>query len=371
MKIEEIKKLEKELEKSGSRMAEYRKNGNYEQEASEHAYYNEVIEKMDKLLEDKEGIANEIKDEISKLQEELKDIAERMEEYKNYGFHEQEAAEHKNYNDMVKKIQEFEKELEKIEKSIKKEKEQSNKKKETKWHPDLTPEQIEELEAEGIEPGDNEYTMYLRNHGINPNENKAKKEEVNKKKEIKWHSLLTPEQIDELKAEGIEPGDNEYRMYLLNHGINPNEKEGEKEEKESDKDKETGKDDKGNISLDEYNKMLEIYNEDLETLYELQQKYERQEIDYADYEKHADYMVERYRFMMEAYKNVANKDNKEIEFRGITDDDLKAKLDELNAELADEWNFRAHQENGMEEHQDDKLNEIQAEIDKKIGRAHV
>ena len=37
--------------------------------------------------------------------------------------------------------------------------------------------------------------------------------------EIKWNSKLTPEQIDELKAEGLEPGDPEYDQYLLNHGI--------------------------------------------------------------------------------------------------------------------------------------------------------
>ena len=39
------------------------------------------------------------------------------------------------------------------------------------YHKDLTEEQIDELRAEGLEPGDQEYNQYLREHGINPNEN--------------------------------------------------------------------------------------------------------------------------------------------------------------------------------------------------------
>jgi len=44
--------------------------------------------------------------------------------------------------------------------------------------------------------------------------------ESKQEKKIKWHSKLTPEQIEELIAEGLEPGDNEYDIYLRNHGIN-------------------------------------------------------------------------------------------------------------------------------------------------------
>lgn len=57
--------------------------------------------------------------------------------------------------------------------------------------------------------------------------NKEKKGE--EQEEIKWHPKLTKEQIEELIAENIYPGDNEYDMYLWNHGINPTEKYEEKE----------------------------------------------------------------------------------------------------------------------------------------------
>ena len=63
------------------------------------------------------------------------------------------------------------------------------------------------------------------------NKDLVNKNEKNKE-EIKWHPKLTKEQIEELIAENIYPGDNEYDMYLWNHGINPTEKyEEEKEEK--------------------------------------------------------------------------------------------------------------------------------------------
>lgn len=38
---------------------------------------------------------------------------------------------------------------------------------------------------------------------------------------INWNSELNSDQIDELKAEGLEPGDQEYLQYLNNHGIKP------------------------------------------------------------------------------------------------------------------------------------------------------
>lgn len=60
-----------------------------------------------------------------------------------------------------------------------------------------------------------------------PHNDKEYNEKLNKK-EIKWHPKLTPEQIEELIAENIEPGDNEYDMYLWNHGITPFEKKDDK-----------------------------------------------------------------------------------------------------------------------------------------------
>ena len=57
-------------------------------------------------------------------------------------------------------------------------------------------------------------------------------------------------------------------------------------------------------SLDEYTMMLEMYNEDLNRLYALQEKYENGTVYYFEYQNHADYMVERYRFIMNEYDKV-------------------------------------------------------------------
>lgn len=42
------------------------------------------------------------------------------------------------------------------------------------YNPDLTEDQIDELKAEGIEPGDQEYMQYLSNHGITPTAKEVK-----------------------------------------------------------------------------------------------------------------------------------------------------------------------------------------------------
>lgn len=52
------------------------------------------------------------------------------------------------------------------------EKSESNIKTESGYDKNLTQDQIDELEQEGIKPGDAEYNSYLRNHGINPNDSK-------------------------------------------------------------------------------------------------------------------------------------------------------------------------------------------------------
>lgn len=79
------------------------------------------------------------------------------------------------------------------------------------WNSNLSSEQVDELKAEGIEPGDPEYDHYLAGHGI--------KQNVPDNSQPEWNSNLSEDQIDELKAEGIEPGDAEYDRYLADHGI--------------------------------------------------------------------------------------------------------------------------------------------------------
>ena len=39
---------------------------------------------------------------------------------------------------------------------------------------------------------------------------------------MRWHQKLGREHIDELKEEGLRPGDEEYYEYLWNHNININ-----------------------------------------------------------------------------------------------------------------------------------------------------
>ena len=122
-------------------------------------------------------------------------------------------------------------EITKQEKKEEGKKEENGNKKE--WHPDLTQEQIDEMKADGIEPGDPEYETYLKNHGIEITKQEKKEENGNKKE---WHPDLTQEQIDELKAEGLQPGDPEYDMYLKNHApsikLEKQERKGKSDNKE-------------------------------------------------------------------------------------------------------------------------------------------
>ena len=88
--------------------------------------------------------------------------------------------------------------------------------------------------------------------------------------------------------------------------------------------------------LDEYEALLDMYYDDLERLYELQLKYENGQIEYEEYEKFADYMVERYKFISNEYNKVLelyNKKEKEFDY--------------------DEYYHRTHIENGVESHTDD------------------
>ena len=195
---EEVVKLEEEIKKSAERMKAYRESGNYEQEAAERAYYNSLVSQMNDLKTERESEDKKeeiVQDEVAKLEEEIRKSAERMKAYRESGNYEQEAAEHAYYNSLVSKMNELKPEIAKTDEEkpgkvktdaetsgkVKTDDETSGKiktddekKSEVKWHPKLTQEQIDELIAEGLEPGDNEYNLYLWNHGINPFEEKMK-----------------------------------------------------------------------------------------------------------------------------------------------------------------------------------------------------
>ena len=89
---------------------------------------------------------------------------------------------------------------------------------------------LEKYKSEGF--GKNAFGWYFNpwideyDENYDPHNDKEYNPELNgKDKDIKWHPKLTAEQIEELIAESIYPGDNEYTEYLWNYGINPFEKE--------------------------------------------------------------------------------------------------------------------------------------------------
>lgn len=137
----------------------------------------------------------------------------------------------------------------------------------------LTTEQIEELKSEGLKPGDPEYIQYLQNHGITPSKEDYIKEQETK--DMEYDSRLTEEQINDLKAENIKPGDNEYNMYLRNHGIEPKKQENITEEKTQAKSETLTSDDlrkvqeslaKYEMEINDKNKIINSQQEQIEYL---------------------------------------------------------------------------------------------------------
>ena len=192
-------------------MKEYRDAGNYEQEAQEHENYNKILDEINKQKDTNGDNAKDNKDtkdnKENNLQKELEASARRMKEYRDAGNYEQEAQEHEHYNKILNEMNG----------QNKKEEKQDNQHNMPQWNSKLTQEQIDELKAEGIQPGDNEYDQALWNYGINPNEQPKKQEN-----EIKWNSKLTQEQIDDALSKGIdESAGPEYLQFLGELGIKP------------------------------------------------------------------------------------------------------------------------------------------------------
>ncbi len=196
---QQLANLEKQLRESAERMKAYKDGGFYAQEASEHSTYNEILRKISELkakMQPEQGEKGQkaeqqpqkaqpsIEQQIADLEKQLRESAKRMKEYKDGGFYAQEASEHSTYNEILRKISELKTKMQpeqgeagkKSEQTSKKEptKQQPTKQQPSKWHPDLTQDQIDELVAEGLEPGDQEYDQYLRQHGIDPNKYKDK-----------------------------------------------------------------------------------------------------------------------------------------------------------------------------------------------------
>ena len=194
---EQIENLQKELSETRRRQREYRNAGAYEQEAQESANASRLVEEIANLraqnLETPTREANNevsVEEQIENLQKELSETRRRQREYRNAGAYEQEAQESANASRLVEEIanlraqnletptREANNEKPKTETSTRSSQNREDKyeklRKEKGYHEKLTNDQIDELIAEGIEPGDPEYYMYLGNHGIKDDNENAK-----------------------------------------------------------------------------------------------------------------------------------------------------------------------------------------------------
>ena len=97
--------LRKQLKSSADRMAEYKNVGAYNQEAAEHQEYNKIAGQIQALEKEKREKQNpNYEQEIADLRKQLKASADRMAEYRRVGAYDQEAAEHQEYNKIVRRI---------------------------------------------------------------------------------------------------------------------------------------------------------------------------------------------------------------------------------------------------------------------------
>ena len=107
--MEEKENLRKELEESANRMAEFKNAGMYEKEAEEHIKYSEITEKIEaenKYYEEEDLIA-----EIEEGREELNNSAKYMQQLKENGYYDRESAEHVRYSEIARKLSNSEQKL--------------------------------------------------------------------------------------------------------------------------------------------------------------------------------------------------------------------------------------------------------------------
>jgi len=210
---EEIASLEDEIRKSAAKMKEYRDSGNFEQEAAEHAYYNSLISKMNDLKTERPTeIVKEEKKEEQQTVENVKVENVDQQEQPKIEEEKQLTGDKKTEAIQVKKSTETIKTgATQIRKTATPVKNVQVKRPTQTVRPEIA--QVEQQ---------TQITKTETAQEKKPAETvKTETEKAETKSEIKWNSKLTQEQIEELIAEGIEPGDNEYNLYLWNHGINP------------------------------------------------------------------------------------------------------------------------------------------------------
>ena len=113
---------------------------------------------------------------------------------------------------------------------------------------------------------------------------------------------------------------------------------------------------------------IDYANDVIPILKELEQLQNVPNIDFeAILASEVDKRLEKYRKELEELEAR----NPGHDFDGMSDEELENRLKEIAEEIQDEWNFRAHQENGMEEHEDDKLQNLldeQKKIQEELNR---
>ena len=132
---------------------------------------------------------------------------------------------------------------------------------------------------------------------------------------------------------------------------------------------------KYNAMLAEYEKLLEEYNKELERLYALQGAYENNEITYAEYEEYANYMKERYEFVLQKYNEVyafymrLKELLEEIsKYDSLSVEELDQKLKDLENKRNELWQVYAQEYNGEIPDDENLWEEINNEI-KKVKQA--
>ena len=250
---EELKKLENQLVKGQKIGIEALKK---EIEESK----NKFQEIMEELEKGDTSRAEELKQESEKLADKtkmLKKYEADMYKFAEYKSIEKNQQEYKEVSEMLSTIKTG-KWLEEMNDMINPQKDDTqkddSKKDDTRkddTRKDDTKKKVPEMTEEDLENYRNNIYDWVANNtdGLtkeeknNLRDEKSDDSDIKKKTDYEWHPELTEEQIDELWAEGIVPGSDEYRMKLGNFGINPENENSENEDEKVNLDinKKTGK----------------------------------------------------------------------------------------------------------------------------------
>jgi len=175
--------------------------------------------KLNDKIKQKENIVSQMKKIIAADKGKITKLKKACEELET---NKEDADWEKQYNENMSKIEELSQSIEKLSKELEIVSERLNDLKNKNF--DKILEEAKKQEKEQPEGEDKKATEQESTQNREPSEQKQNQEktELNNDNELKWHNKLTREQIEELQAEGIEPGDPEYYLALANYGIKDN-----------------------------------------------------------------------------------------------------------------------------------------------------